>query len=123
MKFDEYSNIPFEKEKVRLNEFISVLRSDPSQTAYIVAYAGRQACVGEAKERANRVKNYLQRAGGIRPARLKTVDAGYQKEWQIDLYVAPANALPHMSEVIASTDAHLPLSEVSIVKCKGKFLQ
>ena len=117
-KFDEYSNISFEKEKARLNEFISVLRSEPTQIAYIVAYAGRQACVSEAQERAKRVKRYLQRAG-IRSARLKTVDAGYQKEWQIDLYVAPPIPLPHMNAVIASTDGHLPRADVKVLNCKA----
>ena len=119
-KFDEYSNISFDKEKARLNEFISLLRAEPNVTAYILAYAGQQACAGEAQERANRAKNYLRRAGGIRPARLQIVDAGYQENWQIDLYVAPPNSLPLMYEVIASNDGHLTRANVKVVKCKRK---
>lgn len=46
--------------------------------------------------------------------RLQIVDAGYQKEWQIDLYLAPPNALPHLYEVIASTDGHLQRADVRV---------
>ena len=120
-KFDEYGNLPFGKEKARLKEFILRLRADRNMTGYIVAYAGRQACVGEAHTRANRVTNYLHRTGGIRLARLKTLDAGYRQKWWIELYVGPPGLVSQMKAVIPDTHRDLPRQDVRILKCKGKL--
>ena len=51
-------------------------------------YAGRVACVGEARLRAIRAKNYLV-TQGIKPARVVWFDGGYRDEGVIEIWVLP----------------------------------
>src|SRR5260370_13127518 len=114
-KVDEYGNISFRKERARLNQFIARLHAEGDATAYIIAYAGRVSCAGEAQSRANRVRNYLTHKGGIGPKRIKIINAGYHEEWLIELYVAPPNAPPLTKAIFSDYDGHLRPDQVSIL--------
>jgi hypothetical protein len=122
LKFDEYSQISFNKEKLRLKEFATQLQGQRTATAYIVVYAGRHSCKDEAQARAERVKQYLIRFGHINARRIRTIDAGHQEEWAIALYTAASSDPPLTAEFIKKTESHLPAEQVHIVPCVGKFL-
>jgi hypothetical protein len=121
-KVDEYGNISFREEKARLDQFILRLRGESRSTAYVIAYAGRVSCAGEARTRANRVKNYLTNVGRIEAKRIQIIDAGCREQWLIDLYTAPPNAPPLTKAVFADYDCHLRPGQVVVLKnCKGRL--
>jgi hypothetical protein len=55
-KFDEWHDIPFSDEKARLDNAALQLRQDRGYIIYLVIYAGKTACVGEASTRHPRLK-------------------------------------------------------------------
>ena len=120
-KFDEYSNVSFSKEKQRLKGLITRLRAEGTSTAYIVVNAGRRSCKDEAQARAERVKQYLIRFGSINARRIRTIDAGYQEEWGVALYVAASDYPPLTADFIKKPDLQLPPGQVHILPCVGKF--
>ena len=63
--FDSYGNISWEDEKAHLDNFAIALQQDQDLIGYIIVYAGRCACVGEAKDRALRAKKYVVETRGI----------------------------------------------------------
>lgn len=112
--FDNYSDIPWRDETGRLDNFAVALQHDPTLIGYIIVYAGRQACVAEAENRALRAKKYLVEARGIQESRIKLIDGGYREELTVILQPAPRAA----PEITASPT--LKLSEVQIKNCKQK---
>jgi hypothetical protein len=114
MKFDEYGGISSKKEKFRLKNFVIELREWKTSNAFIVAHAGRRSCKGEAQARANRVKQYLIRSGGVEASRISTIDAGYQEDWSIELYVAPREAPPLTLADIQGGRAELRADQLQI---------
>jgi hypothetical protein len=91
IKFDEWGDIRFRDEKARLdNAFIS-LRQQPGNIMYLIINAGERACVGEAKARGIRAKNYLVRHRGAKPDRIVWIDGGYQVSPRTTIWIWPAN--------------------------------
>lgn len=89
-KFDEYGDIAFNEEKVRLDKVaLQFQRFRPDPQGYIIAYSGRLARVGEAQARAERAKNYLVNTHDIEAARIVTVDGGYREKLTVELFVGP----------------------------------
>ena len=113
--FDSYGNISWEDEKAHLDNFAIALRQDPNLIGYIIVYAGRRACVGEARDRALRAKKYVVETRGITESRLKWIDGGYREELTVILQPVPIGA----PELTASPT--LKPSDVRIIKnCKPK---
>jgi hypothetical protein len=117
-KFDEFSKLSFQKQKQRLGNFILQLQAEHGAVAYVVSYAGRVSCPNEAQNRANQLRNYLISAGRLEPKRIKTIDAGYNEEWVIELWIAPELAPPLTREGVRGGWLHLSADEVKVVaKC------
>ena len=113
--FDSYGAISWEDEKAHLDNFAIALQHDPDSVGYIIVYAGRRACVGEAKDRALRAKKYVMETRGIQESRIKWIDGGYREGMTVILQPAPRGA----PELTASPT--LSWSEVQIIKnCKRK---
>jgi len=113
--FDSYGAISWEDEKAHLDNFAIALQHDPDSIGYIIVYAGRRACVNEAKDRVLRAKKYVVETRGIQASRIKWIDGGYREELTTILQPAPRGA----PELTASPT--LKPSEVQIVKnCKPK---
>jgi hypothetical protein len=108
-KFDEYSDIPFEDEKPRLENLAINLQREPQMKGYIIVYAGRRARAGEAKARAARAKNYLVNELSVEAERIITIDGGYREKLEVELY-----ALPH--GVPAPISPTVDPSEVQSIK-------
>jgi hypothetical protein len=81
-----YVEVMPERGKSHLDSFAIVLQRERSKIGYIIAYAGKRATVGEAKERAERAKNYLVKVRGLSSLQLKTIDGGYREAPTIELY-------------------------------------
>jgi hypothetical protein len=113
--FDSYGDLSWEDEKAHLDNFAIALQHDPDSIGYIIVYAGRRACVSEAKERALRAKKYVVETRGIQTSRIKWIDGGYREELTVILQPAPRRA----PELTASPT--LKPSEVQIIRnCKPK---
>ena len=98
IKFDEFEQLSTKDQNARLRNFIIELRSWKTAVATIVAFGGKTSCPNEAVMRASRVRRYLIDVGGLDPSRIKIVDAGYQQQWRISLYLAPAGIAPITAE-------------------------
>jgi hypothetical protein len=113
--FDSYGDLSWEDEKAHLDNFAIQLHHDPDSIGYIIVYAGRRACVGEAKDRAMRAKKYVVETRGIQASRIKWIDGGYREELTVILQPVPRRA----PELTASPT--LKPSEVQIIRnCKPK---
>ena len=111
--FDSYGNISWDDEKAHLDNFAIALQQDPNLIGYIIVYAGRRACVGEARDRALRAKMYLVETRGISQTQIKWLDGGYREGLTVILQPVPSRA----PELTASPT--LKPSEVRIIKnCK-----
>ena len=113
--FDSYGDISWEDEKAHLDNFAIALQNDPDSVGYIIVYAGRRSCVGEAKDRALRAKKYLVQTRAIEASRIKLIDGGHREALTVILQPAPRGA----PKVTASPT--LKRSEVQIIKnCRSK---
>lgn len=113
--FDTYGGISWELEKLHLDNLAIQLQHDSASIGYIIVYAGRRACVDEAKDRAVRAKKYVVETRGIQASRIKWIDGGYREELTTILQPAPRGA----PELTASPT--LKPSEVQIIKnCKPR---
>jgi hypothetical protein len=74
----------------RLDAFAEFLKDNPTFGAYIISYAGRRACRGEALQRAKTAKAYLVAKGKIQHRRVKIIDGGYRESWAVQLWNAPS---------------------------------
>lgn len=113
--FDSYGDVFWEDEKARLDNFAITLQQDPDLIGYIIVYAGRRACVGEAKDRAVRAKKYIVETRGTQPSRIKWIDGGYREELTTILQPASRGA-PELTAFPT-----LKPTEVQIIKnCKQR---
>jgi hypothetical protein len=110
IKFDEYSSTPLRSERKRLEAFGKRLRDLPATQAYIIAYAGRRARIGEARAIAERAKQYLINKSKVDVVRIQTVDGGYKEKWTVELYIIPVGVVP------PSPKPTVVPSEVQVIK-------
>jgi hypothetical protein len=82
----EYGNVCWDDEQRALNHFAEILKKDPDLVGYIVVYAGRISCRGEAKYRAERAKKWVVKQG-VSPDRVIAMDGGYRVEVQTVLHL------------------------------------
>src|SRR5262245_23170683 len=116
-KFDEWHDIPFSDEKARLDNAALQLRRDRGYIIYLVIYAGKNACVGEAQARGMRAKNYLVRKRHVSPQQVIWIDGGYQDTVTTEVWVWP----PKMSRPSVFQEFNLKPSQVTLEdKCRIK---
>ena len=107
-KFDEYGNLSLLDEKKRLDELAAHLRTSTDYIAYLDVYAGRKACIGEAKNRARRAKKYLVERWGISGGRIVWRDGGHREEWTVEIWLVPrGGAAPPAFPTVASREVQL----------------
>lgn len=113
--FDSYGNISWQDEKAHLDNFAIALQQDQNLIGYIIVYAGRRACVGEAKDRARRAEKYLVEIRGVQENRIKWIDGGFREEVTVILQPVPSGAPGLMaSPTLKPTDVRI------IKNCKPK---
>jgi hypothetical protein len=97
--FDELGDIHCEDEMARLDNFAVQLQNEPNAKGVMIFYGGRRfrgrlPKQGEAAARAARMKPYLVGRRSIQSERVIMIDGGYREEFQVELWVIPADATP-----------------------------
>ncbi|MDT4952625.1 MAG: hypothetical protein QOJ02_763 [Acidobacteriota bacterium] len=88
-KFDEYSDLKFNDEKARLDNFAIKLQGDPGSQGYYVIFG---SCEGEADQRSARAVDYLVNVRGIDRGRIVVVNGGCRETLTVELWTCPAGA-------------------------------
>ena len=115
-RFDSFENTSVEFENAVLDSFSIALLNKPNDIGYIIVYAGRRACSGEAQARAMRMKKYLVEYRGVEWNRVIWKDGGYLKQPYVLLEMQLRNG-PQYPYDYPET---LPASEVQIMNCGPK---
>lgn len=114
-RFDEWHDLVFKYEKARLDNISIVWREQSRNIIYLVIYAGKTACVGEAKARGIRAKNYLIKRK-VRAGNIVWIDGGWRDEVTTEVWIWP----PEVGEPL--TFPELESSDVKFEKgCKIKY--
>lgn len=94
-KFDQYSDIPFEDEKARLDNFALYLqKEEPQFKGYLIVYAGQKMRLREVQARAKRAQDYLVKVRHIQAARIVTIHGGRRDQFEVELYALPSSVPP-----------------------------
>jgi hypothetical protein len=115
-RFESFENTSVEFENAVLDSFAIALLNKPNNIGYIIVYAGRNACSGEAQARAMRMKKYVVDYRGVEWNRVIWKDGGYLKH----PYVLLGMQLRNGPQYPYDYPETLPASEVQIVKCGPK---
>jgi hypothetical protein len=84
--FDRYGDISWGNEMARLDNFAVALQQDPRLIGYIIVYAAKVSCVGEAQRKGLRAKKYLVERRGVSGDRVIWKDAGYLEQPYVMLW-------------------------------------
>ena len=93
-KFDEYTDVPSNDAKARLDNFAAELQSTPDAKGYIVAYGGSR-CPNNAQSHANLARSYLVSSRGLDSARVIAVNGGRRsnaRNYAVELWFVPQGA-------------------------------
>lgn len=116
-KYDGWGDIPFNDEKVHLDKIATQAKEWSLSIVYLVIHAGRTACVGEARARAARAKDYLMKQG-ISTERIVGVDAGWRKDLAVEVWILP----PELKRTNVDSNIDLKRSQVKLQKnCKIQY--
>ena len=97
-RFAEYGNIRARDERAVLDHLAKQLRLSSHEIVYVLVYAGQEACVNEARLRAQRIKNYLVKKHGIASDRIVLKDGGFRADLSTELWLLPkTQSLPPAS--------------------------
>ena len=91
--FDQFGAVTSNDEKARLDNYAYELNNDPSSMGYVIVY-GRTSRPGEAKKRADRIKQYLSYYRGIDMRRLVSLDHCFLTRLEVRLWIVPRGAKP-----------------------------
>ena len=115
VRFDEWNDLRFSDEKARLDNVSIVWRTQSKNIIYLVVYAGERACVGEAKARGIRAKNYLMKRN-VPANKIVWLDGGWRNEVTTTVWIWPREVGK------PATQSDLEASEVTFEKgCKIKY--
>ena len=93
-QFDVCCSCSYDDQKARLDNFAVQLQNDPSTTAYIIAYAGRNSRRGEANRLGTRARDYLVANRGINSSQITVLNGGFREEDCVELWIVPSGAAP-----------------------------
>jgi hypothetical protein len=88
-KFDEYSDLPFNDEKARLDNLAIQLQQEPGAQAYYVIFG---SCDTEGEARSKRAVDYLVNTRGIDAGRITVVNGGCRETLTVELWICPTGA-------------------------------
>jgi hypothetical protein len=107
--FDQFGKLSIEGEQERLDKLAAMLLNDKSESlVYLVVYAGRTACIGEAESRASKAKAYLRSQYKLSDNRIIAVDGGYRENPVTEVFVVPSGSCgPMPTPTIKTSDAQI----------------
>lgn len=115
--FDEWHDLVFSDEKARLDNISIAWKDHPRNIIYLIIYAGKRACVGEAKARGIRAKNYLMKRN-VPASNIVWIDGGWKNEVTTDVWIVP----PRVEKPSIFPEFNLKVSEVTFeTGCKIKY--
>ena len=91
-EFDECNNCAFDDQKARLDNLAVELQNEPSTTAYIIAYGGRNSPLAQVEVLMKRARNYIIDQRGIDAARIVVVNGGFREGDSVELWIVPSGA-------------------------------
>jgi hypothetical protein len=93
-KFDEYSDIAYNDEKARLDNFAIGLQNDPTATGYVVVNPGASRRAGDVQRRTTRAVDYLVNSRGLSANRIVTLVGPARDHLLVELWLCPQGARP-----------------------------
>ena len=93
-RFDEFADISRNDEKARLDNFGIELQNDPTSTAYVIVFPGKNGKRGEVQQHASRVVDYLVNSRGLDQRRIVTLVGPTRDALFVELWVTPQGATP-----------------------------
>jgi hypothetical protein len=116
-RFDQWGDVRVSDEDAHLDKIAAQGKEWPLSIIHVVIHAGQTACVGEARARGIRVKNYLVQEG-ITPERIVVTDAGWRKQVSVEVWIWP----PELGKPKITSDFDLKRRAVKLEKkCTMKF--
>jgi hypothetical protein len=116
-KYDEWGDVRFNDEKVHLDKIATQAKEWKLSIVYLVIHAGQTACVGEARARGARAKEYLMK-NGISTERIVPVDAGWRKDLTVEVWILP----PELKRTNVASNLDLKRSQVKLQRnCKIQY--
>ena len=90
--YDSYGKLSWEDEKLRLGALANELKdTDSKDVLYLYFYGGKRSCLGEARKRATKAKNYLISKRAILNERIVLKEGGYREALTMEFYILPTN--------------------------------
>jgi hypothetical protein len=93
-QFDVCCSCAYDDQKARLDNLAVQLQNDPSASAYIIAYAGRNSRRGEANRLLTRARDYLVTQRGMNSTQITVLNGGFREEDCVELWIVPSGATP-----------------------------
>lgn len=93
-KVDEYSDLKFSEERLRLEQFAAALHNEPGSQGYIIVYDATGTRKSSVRERGERATKYLIKERGIPQTRIVIVNGGRRDKRSVELFITPLGALP-----------------------------
>ena len=93
-KFDEYRDLKFSEERLRLDRFAAALHNEPGSKGYIIIYDATGTRKSSVRERGERAKKYLIKERGIPATRIVIVNGGPRDQRSVELFITRMGALP-----------------------------
>ena len=107
--FDVCLSCSYNDQKARLDNLIVELQTDPSVTAYILAYGGRTSRNGQADRLGARARDYLVNHRRINTSRIVVLNGGFREEDSVELWIVPSGAtLPQVRATVQPGDVRPP---------------
>ena len=92
-KFDEYHDLKFNEERLRLDQFAITLHNEPGAMGCIIVYDAKGARKPAARARGDRAKNYLVKERGLPEGRIVIVNGGSRDTRTAELFIVPFGAV------------------------------
>lgn len=73
--------------RIILDNLAKQLNTQSTLRAYLIAYAGKEACRNEAKSRLLDAKRYLKKKHNIDSNRVTFLDGGFQTNWVVQIWI------------------------------------
>jgi hypothetical protein len=116
-KYDQWGDISFNDEQTHLNKIAAQAKEWQLSMIYLVVHAGQTACVGEAKARGVRAKNYLM-TREVSDERIVWIDAGWRENAIVEVWIWPLQ----LGKPSVVSDLNLKRSQVKLEKnCRIKY--
>ena len=92
-KFDEYHDLKFNEERLRLDQFAIALHNEPGAQGCIIVYDAKGTRKPTARTRGERAKNYLVKERGLPEARIIILNGGSGGTRTTELFIVPLGAV------------------------------